>query len=758
MAISKYQIGNWIVDPQQNIIFNDVETKNIDRKAMQVLLLLIEKRGAQVSKQEIFDRVWKDKAVTDDILSVSVSNVRKALGDNARSPTFIKTISGYGYCLIAEIKEVAEREEELEPISATEKVFNFHNRKLLALFLAIFTLVGIINWFSHINSKANVNLTNQVNQKVKSIAVMPFRNLLSGQGEDYFSEGIADIVLDRLANNSGLRVVDRFSSFAISKTANTSREIGEALGVDYIVQGSVQRNQNNIRVVVQLIDSINNNQIWSKTFDGNSNSIFEIQDNVGQAILSYLMPEQKLSPWQSRQVSAEASELYLYGNFYREQRTPESLLKAIESYSKVIELEPLFAEAYVGLSISYQLLSFYGGLDFDTMKKKAWPLLKQARELAPNFSEVHATIGALYTDEAWQANSKVEEDAFYGKAEESFIRALELSENSFLTFFWFGRMLYATDRYLEAQKYLVKAKSINPLSPALHRLEAQNLSALGKRDSAQKVYERSIDLSLNTSPALVNYPQVMRLNLEQYLNLIQWVNRQPLGALLNHPILGPSELGLIFLGVGDTDSSNFWFSHFKYEAVFPDNVLRRSIINSAISGDNTRALNELKSLGKLVPESIAIKSLIAQAKLEGGDNDGARKQLIEIYPELKSSFIPDNDNYRDFMNYALSFKTSEPKQAHRYLMVVLEFLQQDTVYVKQNAYMTMAEIYSQLGQYSKAIEHIGMAVDEGWMPDYFKEYWNIENNYHFKAIRNHDEFLKIIERFNVKLTNLKNNY
>ena len=197
----QYQLGSWIICPRTNTVTNNLDTHCIDNKSMQVLLFLIRHAGQHVTKDQIFEHVWKDSVVAGDILSVAVSKIRKALGDNARSPTFIKTLPGVGYSLIAKVEQIDKPEQgpgkRIEPSS---------------LYIGIITLLLIATSMAMCFIKTDESsLPDQIN--INSIAVLPFDDLSSTQDNQYFSDGLSDAIINQLSQIKQLKVISRFSSF-----------------------------------------------------------------------------------------------------------------------------------------------------------------------------------------------------------------------------------------------------------------------------------------------------------------------------------------------------------------------------------------------------------------------------------------------------------------------------------------------------------------------------------------------------------------
>ncbi len=277
-------------------------------------------------------------------------------------------------------------------------------------------LPGLL-WFFVLPGRAGV-----ASRARPSIAVLPFADMSPGKDQEYFSDGVAEEILDALAQIDGLHVAGRTSSFSFKGKSEDLRSIGEKLAVAHILEGSIRKEGNRVRITAQLVSAADGYHVWSKTFDRELTGVFAIQEEISRAVVDALkvrlMPGEKL-----RQGTAspevhdpEAHDAYLKGRFYADQRNVEALKKSLEYFKQSIQKEPGYALAYVGIASAYGLLTFYGGLS----PKEAIPREKEATlkalELNPSLAEAHVQQG--YFDF---------QELNYSAAEKEFRRAIELS-------------------------------------------------------------------------------------------------------------------------------------------------------------------------------------------------------------------------------------------------------------------------------------------------------------------------------------------
>lgn len=294
----------------------------------------------------------------------------------------------------------------------------------------------------------------------ESIAVLPFVNLSGDQDNEYFSDGLTETLIHMLSQISELRVSARTSSFAFKGQSIDVREIGVALGVANILEGSVQKAGSRIRITTQLVRAIDGFHLWSNNYDRTLDDIFAIQDEIAISISSNLevtfSDKQKTRLAEQNTLNADAYERYLKGRYYWNQRTNEGYRNAIELFQQAIEIEPTYARAYVGLADAQAFVSVEGvstmeqyGIALDTVTK--------ALELDESLGEAHATMALLMQNKDWD----------FAGAEAQYRRAIELAPSYASAYHWYGELLSQLRRHDEALDSLRQASALDPLSSAI---------------------------------------------------------------------------------------------------------------------------------------------------------------------------------------------------------------------------------------------------------------------------------------------------
>jgi TolB-like protein/Tfp pilus assembly protein PilF len=345
-----FNLGPWRVEPRRNTIFQGDEVRHLENRLMQTLVFLAEHQGQVISREQFFDSVWQGRVVNEEALSRAISLLRTALGDNAYSPEFIQTVPGAGYCLIA-------------PVAG--------------------------------NGSARAKLPTLAGAQDNSIAVLPFVNLSDDPGNEYFSEGISEEILNVLAQVRRFKVVGRTSSFAFKDRNEDLREIGRALSVSHVLEGSVRKSGMRVRVTAQLINTIDGYHLWSETFDRNLEDIFAVQDEIANAVSSQL--KQTLLPTTAKvtETDPEAYTLYLQARYLERQSTARAYKRALNLIREALEIAPDYVAARTGLASIYRNMTAKAVMAPSEGLRLAREAAMQALEYNPDYAPAHGLLGWL---------------------------------------------------------------------------------------------------------------------------------------------------------------------------------------------------------------------------------------------------------------------------------------------------------------------------------------------------------------------------
>jgi TolB-like protein/Tfp pilus assembly protein PilF len=386
------------------------------------------------------------------------------------------------------------------------------------------------------------DLAGKADNVEKSIAVLPFVNMSADPENEYFSDGISEELINALTKVEGLRVTSRTSSFAFKGTRDDVRQIGRNLNVGTVLEGSVRKAGNQLRIAAQLINTADGYHIWSEVYNRKFEDIFSIQDEISRKIANQL--REKLG-WQARQEklvtsptdNVEAYNLYLKANFYWNKWTADDVKKSEFFYRKSIEKESNFPLPYTGLSACY---AFYGAIGY-LPSTEAYPLAKEfalkALTLDENLSESHLALAMVqfFFDWDWQG------------AENSFKRALELNDGSADAHHYYAMYLMVVNRPQEALKEINKAVSLDPLSLRINDALADALVWVGDYPAAITQYKKTLELDPNFRTAIYGLGWAFWEN-GQVDEAIKTFERAR--DLVGHALKGVTQVGFVYAKTG----------------------------------------------------------------------------------------------------------------------------------------------------------------------------------------------------------------
>jgi TolB-like protein/DNA-binding winged helix-turn-helix (wHTH) protein len=369
-----YAFGEFRADAQNRALWRGEEPVALTPKAFEVLLLLIEHSGDVVSKGELMQTVWPDSFVEESNLTQTVFMLRKALGETANQ-RYILTVQGRGYRFASKVKSVPGNGHVREASSASaipsddsqivggkRPTRRIRTQAVLAFGLFALVAVGLSVWLL----PALLRPTN-ASPSIHSIAVLPLDNLSGDPSQDYFADAMTDELITDLAKVGSLRVTSRTTIALYKHTSKKLPEIARELNVDGIVEGSIIRSGQRVRVTAQLIRADGDQHLWAETYDRDFGDALQLQSDVARAITeqvrAQLTPEMKTQFDTSRSVNPEAYESYLRGRYhlYNESFTdPRALGQAKESFEEAIRRDPRFSPAYSGLAQTYICMVLFG--------------------------------------------------------------------------------------------------------------------------------------------------------------------------------------------------------------------------------------------------------------------------------------------------------------------------------------------------------------------------------------------------------------
>jgi TolB-like protein/DNA-binding winged helix-turn-helix (wHTH) protein/Tfp pilus assembly protein PilF len=393
---------------------------------LQVLETLLRRPGDLVTREELRAQIWKADTFVDfdHSLHNAIARIREALGDSAEAPRYIETLPRRGYRFIGPVEtiKIALPQASAQSRQSSEVSVEVRPSRPHAL-LAFATLIVVVVIGSVFWLERTATPRTSAAPRLDSIAVLPLDNLSGDASEDFFVDGMTDQLITDLAKVGSLRVISRTSVMRYKGTKKSLPEIARELNVNAIVEGSVVRSGQRVRVTAQLLEAPTDQHLWAETYDRDLGDVLKLQgevaDAIAQQIRAQLTPQQQTSLRSARAVNPAAYDDYLRGRFYftTEFTKPVSLKKAQHYFEDAIQKDPDFALAYAGLADTYVYLAFTGAMSRDRAYRSAKEATGKAHELDDSMGELHDTLGVLSWQFEWD----------WDAAEREFNRAIALA-------------------------------------------------------------------------------------------------------------------------------------------------------------------------------------------------------------------------------------------------------------------------------------------------------------------------------------------
>jgi TolB-like protein/DNA-binding winged helix-turn-helix (wHTH) protein/Tfp pilus assembly protein PilF len=469
-----YHFGEFTVDGDQKVLYRNGAPLPLAPKVFDTLLILVENGGRIVEKEALMNRLWPNIFVDEGNLTFNIQQLRKALGDNARHPIFIETVARRGYRFIADLEQPAEQSEvvSIQPHTNGTPDIQLTNAKrsaghsakrwakvLLAVAAVLLVLVagiGLWRWrSSHQPQAATGRLM---------LAVLPFQNLTGDAGQDYFSDGLTEEMIIQLGNLDPQRlgVIARTSAMHYKNSPESLDKIGRELGVQYVLEGSVRRESDKVRITAQLIQIKDQTHLWSREYDRDLSNLLLLQNEIAQEVAGEI--RLTLGDNQKRTETArhpalspqayEAYDLYLKGQYFFNQRTGAGFAEAIDYFKEATIKDPRYARAYAGLADCYALMGGYSGRPQTEFMPKARAAALEAVAIDDNLAEAHTALALIVQNYDWD----------WQTADKEFRRAIELNPNYATAHHWYAEHLTWLGRFDEALRESERARQLDPLS------------------------------------------------------------------------------------------------------------------------------------------------------------------------------------------------------------------------------------------------------------------------------------------------------
>jgi len=604
----RLRFGTFEADPRTGELTKQGKRRRLQEQPFRLLVMLLEKPGDLVTRDELHARLWPQTTVDfDHGLNKAISKIRDALGDSAENPRFVETVARRGYRFLAEVAVVPDGRPKtaagglavpvvpglVRPVDAGTSPGRLPRTLALRFFglgLAVVLAISLASIFY---------LQRHAEATIRSLAVLPLENLSGDTAQDYFADGMTEELITDLGQISALRVISRTSVMTYKTSHKPLAEIARELNVDAVVEGSVLRSGDRVRITVQLIQVPADRHMWAQSYEGDVRDTLALQSrvarDVAEQIQATLDRKEQTALNASKTVNPEAFEAYLKGRYFLNKRTGDGLTRAIGYFREAIGIDPAYAAAHSGLADSFALAGDwkYAVLPPQDAFPRALAAATKALALDDSLSEAHASLALAYDLYGWD----------WQAADREYQRAIQLNPGYSTAHQWYSWHLIMQGRISEAIVEIRKAENLDPLSLIIGADLADALCVAHRYDEAVQQSEKTLELDPNfavayyelgqadvqrhmPNEAIAAFQNAIKLaghsgafdsNLA-YTYAVSGRKEDALAIVRNlvaqqnqNPFVG-ADIALICVGLGDLDQAMFWLNK-AYDARFKASIL-----------------------------------------------------------------------------------------------------------------------------------------------------------------------------------------
>jgi TolB-like protein/DNA-binding winged helix-turn-helix (wHTH) protein/Tfp pilus assembly protein PilF len=572
----------------------------LQEQPFQILTMLLEHPGEVVTREELQKKLWPADTFVDfdHGLNKAVSKIREALGDSAESPRFVETVARRGYRFLADVKVDAEapvRSPELatlphpvaeagdRPDLAGKPRIPKHLLPSLMWKMSAFTLLLLVAslavWKIHSWIRPS--------SAIRSLAVLPLESLSSDASQDYFADGMTDELISDLGQISALRVISRTSVMTYKHARKPLPQIARELNVDAVVEGTVLRSGDQVRITAQLIEASTDKHLWSQSYEGELRDTLALQNQVARAIADQirinLNPQEQAALKTVRVVNPQAYESYLKGRYFWNKRTADGLKVALAYFHQATDEDPNYAQAYSGLADTYALL---GDWQYAVMTPKE--ALPKAKAVATKALELDSALGEAHNSLAFCLDGF---DWDFDSAGKEFRRAIELNPGYATAHHWYAWHLSLLGRYDEAIPEMRKAESLDPLSLIINADLAELLVLAHSYDQSIQQSRKTIEMDSNFALAHI---QLAQAYLAKHMNEEAVAELQKAVQLSGGSPTSIANLARAYVATGKRSEAQKLLSDLKKRSSPSSSYAAEISVIYAALGDTDQAMNWLE--------------------------------------------------------------------------------------------------------------------------------------------------------------------
>jgi DNA-binding winged helix-turn-helix (wHTH) protein/TolB-like protein len=501
-----YEFDKFRLDVAERLLWRDGEKVPLPEKAFETLCALVRRGNGLVGKEELLNAIWRDAIVEENNLDKNISFLRQVLGERSGKGKFIETVRGHGYRFVPEVRHVAHfgfGAAETRPeatASESDKIVkqlardegekaeeNYPKSKirdrmwLAAIAVLVVVAIGAARFYPWRGDAKPDSIP------IKTIAVLPFKPVVVENRNEALEFGMADTLISKLSNSEEIVVRPLSAVRRYNSVEQDALTVGRELGVDSILDGTIQTWGDRIRISTKLLRTSDGKQLWAGQFDEKSTDVFVVQDSISEKVAAALRIRLSGKEKKHSTENVEAYQLYMKGLYRIAKFTPPDIRTSIPYFQQAIDIDPRYARAYTGLAQAYGVLAIGGGMPAAEALTKAKAAAQKAIEIDDTLDEAHNALGMGMFWHDWD----------WAGAEKECLRAIELNPNNGDSHGYYATVLSNTGRHEEALAEVKRSRELNPLHLAHNALEGLFLLNAGRVDEALDHLRKASELEPN---------------------------------------------------------------------------------------------------------------------------------------------------------------------------------------------------------------------------------------------------------------------
>jgi TolB-like protein/DNA-binding winged helix-turn-helix (wHTH) protein/Flp pilus assembly protein TadD len=601
-----YEFADFRLDTQRRVLTSRIDGLPIQvtGKVFDTLVYFVEHAGVLLDKQALLAALWPNVVVEESNLTQTIHTLRRVLGERAGEHRFIVTVPGRGYRFVAEVRRPTS--EEPAPPIAAERTVAGQSASPRVRWWAVAALISVVLlaltsfYLTRTPARSQRTASNVAHTPI--IAVLPFVDMSEAHDQSYFGDGLSEEILNLLAQSSAMRVIARTSSFSFKDQPNLDiAAIARKLEATHVLEGSVRKSGEHVRITAQLVDGATSAHLWSRTYDREVQDIFTVQDDIAAAVSSALNAtlSNQNQPQQADTTNPDAFERYLHGKYFFNRGGESDVMRAKQYFEAALHADPNYARAWVGLAGIYTALAWSQGPS-ETTQREWLQSIERGLSLGPGLAEAHVRAAQYY----WSLGD-------WGRSEEHCKVAIALNPSDALVLTVSALKAIAIGHRLEALSLQQRAVTVDPLSAEGHAYLGLYLAAVEKFEEAEKELRDARELSPTLSGIDFDLARVLvtRKRFDEALAMFEQI---PEGEFREQG------LALVHYGKGNVKPADEAMSRLTTLAAQPDATAHTKIYLAevqAFRGDAEKALKSLEGTVGAAAERHMTASMIDAVQL-----------------------------------------------------------------------------------------------------------------------------------------------